>query len=337
MAAAGDGYAPGVGALAWVDGYQRRHRWAGLPLAVLYKFFDDQGNHLTALLTYYGFLSLFPLLLLMVTILGFVLQGDQALQREVLDSALNRFPIIGTQIGDNIGSLHGSTVAVVIGVLVSVYGGLGAAQAAQAAMNKVWGVPRGARPNPVMARLRSLLLLTIAGGGVVATTVLSALGAAAGTYGSGIGTGTRIAAAGLAIVVNVAMFVVAFRLLTVRRLSYRQVRGGAVAAALIWQGLQSFAAFYLGRVLRDASATYGTFALVLGMLAWIYLGALTVVLCAEVNVVRVERLYPRSLLTPFADDVPLTVADQQAYQSYARTERHKSAEHIEVTFDKPPE
>jgi membrane protein len=325
-----------VSAVGRLDGFQRRHRWVGLPLAVVYKFFDDQGNHLTALITYYGFLSIFPLLLLTVTILGFLLHGDPDLQRRVLDSALNQFPIIGDQIGQNITSLHGSGVAVVIGVLVSVYGGLGAAQAAQAALNKVWGVPRGSRPNPLKARLRSLLVLTIVGGGILLTTVLSALTAAAKTYGSGIGVGTRIGAAGLAVVINIAMFVLAFRVLTARHVSFRQVRGGAVAAALIWQALQSGATFYLGHVLRSASATYGTFALVFGMLAWIYLGALTVVLCAEANVVRAKHLWPRSLLTPFADDVPLTSADQQAYASYAETERHKSAEHIEVTFDHPP-
>jgi membrane protein len=326
-----------VGVVARVDAYQRRHRWLGLPLAVLYKFFDDQGNHLTALLTYYGFLSMFPLLLLLTTVLGFLLQGDPQLQQKVLDSALNQFPLIGGQIGHNITSLHGSIAAVVIGVLVSVYGGLGAAQAGQAALNKVWGVPRGARPNPLAARLRSLLMVAIVGAGILLTTVLSALTTAAETYGSGIGIGTRIGAALLALLVNVTMFVFAFRLLTARAVTLRQVWGGAVAAALIWQALQSFAAFYLGRLLSRAGATYGAFALVLGMLAWIYLGALTVVLCAEANVVRAERLWPRSLLTPFADNVPLTAADHQAYASYAQTERHKSTEHIDVTFERPPE
>jgi len=317
-----------------IDGYQQRHRWLGFPLAVVYKFFDDQGNYLTALLTYYGFLSLFPLLLLMVTILGFLLHNDPTLQQQVLDSALRQFPILGGQIAENIGSLHGSRIAVVTGVLVSLYGGLGAAQAAQAALNKVWGVPRGARPNPIKARLRSLLMVLIVGGGVLVTTVLAALTTAASAYGSGVGTGSRIGAGALAVVLNVALFVLAFRVLTARPVTFGQVRDGAIAAALVWQGLQSAATFSLGHVLRTASATYGAFALVLGMLAWIYLGALTVVLCAEANVVRAERLWPRSLLTPFADDVKLTRADQEAYRSYATTERHKSAERIDVTFDR---
>jgi membrane protein len=325
-----------VSVLGRVDEYQQQHRWVGLPLAVVYKFFDDQGNHLTALITYYGFLSLFPLLLLMVTILGFLLQASPTLQQEVLDSALSQFPVIGDQIARNISSLHGSGAAVVIGILVSVYGGLGAAQAAQAALNKVWGVPRGARPNPIQARLRSLLMLVIMGAGVLLTTVLAALTTAARTYGSGIGTGTRIGAGVLGVAINIALFMFAFRVLTAKPVTIGQVRGGAIAAALVWQGLQAGATSYLGHLMRTASSTYGAFALVLGLLAWIYLGALTLVLCAETNVVRAKRLWPRSLLTPFADTADLTAADQEAYESYAETERHKSGEHIDVTFDHPP-
>jgi membrane protein len=319
-----------------IDAYQQRHRWLGLPLAVVYKFADDQGNLLAALITYYGFLSVFPLLLLMVTILGYLLQGDPELQREVLDSVLSRFPIIGDQIAQNISGLHGSKVAVAVGIAVSVYGGLGVAQATQAALNKVWGVPRGSRPNPLKARVRSVLMLMIAGAAILLTTALSALTTAAEAYGGGLGVAGRIGTGLLAVALNLVLFVFAFRLLTVRAVTIGHIRGGAVAAAVIWQLLQYGATFYLSRVLRTASS-YGTFALVLGMLAWIYLSALTVLLCAEANVVRAERLWPRSLLSPFTDDVRLTRADQAAYRSYAVTERHKSAEHIDVTFDDQPD
>jgi hypothetical protein len=132
-----------------VDDYQRRHRWAGLPVAVLYKFGDDQGTYLAAQITYYGFVAMFPLLLLLATILGYALHGNQHLQRDVLDSALAQFPVIGDQITANIRSFHGSTAGLVIGILGCVYGGLGIVQATQATLNKVWGVPRDSRPNPV--------------------------------------------------------------------------------------------------------------------------------------------------------------------------------------------
>jgi membrane protein len=314
------------------DAYQRRHRWAGLPVAVLYKFGDDQGSYLAAQITYYGFVAAFPLLLLLATILGYALHGNPHLQREVLDSALAQFPVIGGQITANIRSFHGSIPGLVIGMLGCVYGGLGVVQSVQTMLNKVWGVPRDSRPNPVRARLRSLLLLAFGGVSVVVTTVLSALASAGDAYGRGLGVPVRTLATAAAIALNVTLFIVAFRMLTARPLAVRQIGAGAVAAAVTWQGLQWVGTLLLGHELKGATATYGLFALVLGTLAWIYVGTLTTVICAEFNAVRVGKLWPRSLLAPFTDSADLTPADRRAYTSYAQTERHKSFEHIDVTF-----
>ncbi len=314
------------------DAYQRRHRWAGLPLAVLYKFADDQGTYLAAQITYYGFIAVFPLLLLLATILGYALHGNPHLQRQVLDSALAQFPVIGGQVTANIRSFHGSPAGLVIGMLGCVYGGLGIVQAVQSTLNKVWGVPRNSRPNPVRARLRSLLMLAFGGVSVVVTTVLSALGAAADAYGARLGVPVRTLATAAAVALNVTLFVVAFRVLTAHRTPVRQTLAGAVAAAVTWQGLQWVGTLLLGRELKGATATYGLFALVLGTLAWIYVGALITVMCAEFNAVRAGQLWPRSLLAPFTDDTDLTPADRRAYTSYAMTEQHKSFETIDVSF-----
>jgi hypothetical protein len=151
------------GLIGVVDGFQRRHRWAGFPLAVLYKFFDDQGSSLTALVTYYGFLSLFPLLLLLVTILGFALHGDPHLQATLLNSALAQFPVIGTQLRENVRAASGSGFGLVVGVAGTLYGSLGAAQATQNALSRVWAIPRNERPNPFSSRLRSLGLILVLG------------------------------------------------------------------------------------------------------------------------------------------------------------------------------
>jgi membrane protein len=318
------------------DAYQRRHRWVGLPVAVLYKFVDDQGSYLAAQITYYGFVAAFPLLLLLATILGYALHGNQHLQRQVLDSALAQFPVIGGQVTANIRSFHGSTAGLIIGMLGCVYGGLGIVQAVQNTLNKVWGVPRDSRPNPIRARLRSLLLLAFGGASVIATTVLSALSAAADAYGASLGDSVRVFATGAAVALNVTLFIVAFRVLTARPVTVREIRAGAVAAAVIWQALQWIGVFLLGHKLKGATATYGLFAIVLGLLAWIYLGAVTTVICAQFNAVRAGQLWPRALLTPFTDNAELTPADQRAYTSYAMTERHKSFENIDVSFGKPP-
>ena len=111
---------------------------------------------------------------------------------------------------------------------------------------------------------------------------------------------------------------------------------GAIGAALAWQVLQAAGTYYLATSLRGTTATYGLFGVVLGLLVWLYLSAFTVVLGAEVNVVRARRLWPRSLLTPFTDDVHLTRGDRKAYESYAETERHKGFETVEVEFDQAP-
>lgn len=325
-----------MGVTSRADAYQRQHRWAGLPLAVVYKFFDDQGTYLAAQITYYGVVSLFPLLLLLTTFLGYGLHGSRHFQRQVLDSALAQFPVVGDQIARNIHSFHGSVPGLIIGVLGCLYGGLGIVQATQNALNKVWGVPRNARPDPLRARLRSLLLLAAGGGSVIVTTGLSALGAAANDYGASIDVSLRAAATALAVALNVTLFMTAFRVLTARSITLRQIRAGAIAAAVIWQALQLAGASLLGHKLRGATATYGLFAIVLGLLAWVYLGSVTVVICAEFNAVRARRMWPRSLLTPFTDNVDLTPGDRRAYISYAKTERHKSFETIDVSFDEPP-
>jgi membrane protein len=314
-----------------LDALQRRVPALGFPLAVVYKFFDDHGNYLAALISYYGFLSFFPLLLLLSSLLGYTLSGDPELQRRVLDSALSQFPVIGTQLSSPAG-LRGSATAVVVGVVASLYGGIGVAQAVQHAMNTAWGVPIVKRPNAFVARLRSLLLLGAGGLALIATTVLAGLGANPQVAGLDLGAGLQLLSSALSVLLNAGLLVVVFRIATARRLTLRQAAPGAVCAALAWLLLQSFGATYVDRVVTRASETNGVFALVLGMLAWIYLSAVAFVLCVEINVVRVKRLYPRSLLTPFTDEVDLTRGDAQAYTDLAEAQRAKGFQSVDVSF-----
>lgn len=318
-----------MGVTAALDAYQRRHRRAGYPIAVLYKFLDDAGGHLAALLTYYAFLSLFPLLLVASTVLGLVLIGHPHLQQEVLSSALRQVPVVGEQLSRP-ERLSGGTVGVVVGVLGALYGCLGVAVAGQSAMNTVWSVPRNDRPNPLQARGRGLLLLATVGLAVLLTTGLSALG------GSGtLGTGLRVLSLLGSVSVNGIAFVIAFRLATTRPLTVRDVLPGALVAAAAWQLLQLFGKAYVTHTITHASATNSVFAVVLGLLGFLYVTSLVVVLCAEANAVRVDRLYPRALLTPVTDDVDLTTADERAYREQAQAQRAKGFEEIEVAFGEP--
>ena len=313
-----------------LDQFQRTHRWAGFPLAVVYKYFDDFGAYLAALLTYYAFVSLFPLLLVLSTVLGLVLASDPRLQNEVLNSALHQFPVIGVDLARP-GRLSGGPFGLTVGILGSLYGGLGVAQAFQYASNTMWGVARNNRPNPFRARGRSLVLLGTAGLAFLVTTALTILGSSGG---GPLGTAARVLALAASVVVGVALFIFAFRFAPARRLSVRDVAPGAVAAEVIWQLLQTFGVIF-ARQVKDASPTNAVFAVVLGLLAFLYLTATAVLLCAEINVVRVGRMYPRSLLTPFTDNVVLTVADRRSYTRQARAQRSKGFERVSVHFDAP--
>jgi membrane protein len=318
-----------------LDAYQRRRRWAGLPLAVLYKFIDDQGGYLTALIAYYGFVSVFPLLLLLVTTLGFALHDSPDLQHRVLDSTLAHFPLIPDKIAANVHTVHGSVPALVIALITSLYGGLGVIQATQSALNKIWGVPRGARPNPITARLRSLLMLITGGTAILAAGIFAAMTPTLHIGDTSLQPVTTAATTITAITINAVLFIAAYRILTARPLTIAQVRAGAIIAALTWQALQWAGTFLLGQMLNDTTATYGLFGIVLGLLAWIYLAAFTFIASAEINAVRTDRLWPRSLLAPFTDQIDLTAADRRAYTSYAETERHKDFQNIDVDFSQP--
>jgi membrane protein len=318
-----------------LDRYQRAHPRAGFPIAVLYKFFDDQGNYLAALITYYGLLSLFPLLLMLSTILNFALEGSPDLQQDVLNSALGQFPVVGAELTDPHG-VSGSGLALLIGILGTLYGGLGVAQAAQNAMNVIWRVPRNERPNPLRSRGRSVLLLLVVGLSVLGTTLMSALGSSAEAFGASIGVGIKVLLMIASVAVNVAVFTLGFRVATAKDITVRCTVRGAIAAAIAWQALQFFGTSYIASVVKHASALNAVFALVLGLIAWIYVEALIVVFAVEYNAVRYLKLYPRALLTPFTDNVQLTEADETSYTDQAQSQRAKGFEEITVTFDQPP-
>jgi membrane protein len=318
-----------------VDHYQRTHRWIGFPIAVIYKYADDQGGYLAALITYYGFLSVFPLLLLLLTILGFVLVGDAHLRDSLVNSALAQFPVVGASLRTSIHAPASSNTGLAIGIVGTLYGSIGAAQATQHAFNKVWAVPRNERPNPLKSRLRSLILLGALGVGVLITTVASGLTTGAGSYGATLGTGVKIAGIVVVAVANVGLFMFAFRVLTAAEIPTRCLRLGAVIAGLGWEVIQLIGTYYVSR-LKGTQEAYGVFGAVLGLIAWIYLLAVMTVIAAEINVVSQRKLWPRSLLTPFTDNVHLTPADERTYASYAETERHKGFETVDVDFEAPP-
>jgi YihY family inner membrane protein len=294
---------------------------------VLYKYLDDDAGSLAALITFYGFLAVFPMLLLASNVLGIVLAGNPGAQKAVLHSALSQFPVIGSQLQDL--RRDSGTAGLLVGGLVGLFGGLGVTVAAQNAMNTAWTVPKNERPNPIKVRLRGLLLLLTTGSALLGTGVLSALGGGVGP----LGTWSRVLAVVASTVVAAGAFVVIFRLATARDLSVRDVAPGAAGAAVVWQLLQFFGAGYVNHIVRHSSNTNGVFALVLGLIAFIYVAAVAVMVCVEVNVVRVDRLHPRAMLAPLTSDVELTEGDERAFADQARAHRYTDSQRIDVSFE----
>jgi YihY family inner membrane protein len=316
------------------DRGQRRYSVLGLPIAIFYKYVDDQGNYLAATITYYAFIAIFPLLLLGTSILGFFLQNDPELAARILDSALASFPIVGDQLGRP-GGLKGSVAGVVVGALAALYGSLGLGQALQNANNVAWAVPRNRRPNPVTLRLRSLLVLITTGAAILAITIVSTLGTDTETFGTrandSLGWVVRI----LTVIVLGGVLTLIFRIATARRHTLARAAPGAFATAVMWQGLQYAGTVYVDRVIKETSGMNSTFALVLGLVGLIYIAAVMGVLGIEVNVVLARRLWPRSLASLFTDNTDLTNADVRAYAGYVHSQQHKSIGEIEVTFRDP--
>jgi len=272
------------------DRFQQRHPIVGFPLAVQRKYSQDQGGYLAATIAYYGFFSIFPLLLVLVTSLGYVLRGHPHLEQRIIASTLGQFPIVGGELQHR--SLKGNGVALAIGVATSLWTGMGVLLAAESAMSQLWNAPYARRLSFLASRLRALALLALLGGGVLVTTVLSG----AGTAGGGrLGIALRIAVIAVSLLADFLLLWLAFRLLSPTGVGWTSLRGGAAAAAVGYEALQLLGSYYVSHTLKHASNVYGTFALVIGLLSWIYLTATVVLVASEGNVVAARRLWPRPL------------------------------------------
>ncbi len=313
-----------------IDAFQRNHAIIGFPIAVVYKYFDDQGPYLAAIISYYAFIAIFPLLLISSSILGFFLQDDPDLRDRLLASALSQFPIVGDALGRP-EDLKGSTTAIIIGSLAALYGSMGLGQASQNAANIAWSVPRNSRANPFLLRLRSIVFLAASGIGILLIAVITTVFSNPDQMGVGRGFGLAIKLVGF--LLSIVIFGGLFRLVSGGRGRWRAVLPGAATTAVLWQLLQMGGQSFVQNVIQKASAMNGTFALVLGLMAFIFVAAVTMVIGLEVNVVTARRLYPRALLTPFTDNVVLTEADRKAYAAYAKSQRHKGFQSVEVTFE----
>jgi membrane protein len=302
------------------DTFQQQRTWLAIPMAVVRKFGNDQAGHLAALIAYYAFFSLFPLLLVMTTILGFVLAHNPGAQSSVEHSVLGQFPVIGNAI--HLHALSGRVSALVIGLVTAVWGSLGVTSAAQNAFDRVWAVPFKDRPDFLKSRVRGLVLLLSLGVVFVASTALSGVVSSLG------GAGWKVGGIVVSLLVNFGLFLAAFRFLTSATIGTRCLLLGVAIAAVFWEILQVLGGIYINHVYRHASATYSQFALVIALLVWLHLGAQLTLYAAEINVVVTRKLWPRSLLGP-----PEVPADKETLAALAKVEERHETERVEVEFD----
>ena len=313
-------------AIRRVDAVQQRHKVPALVFGIVKKYGDDNGGVLVPNLAYSGFVSLFPLLLVLVTLLGLVASGDPALRQRALNAVARQVPLIGHQLAGNVHELRRSSViGLVVGLLALIWGTSGLAQAGLFTMAQVWNLPGPERPGYLPRLGRAVLFLGVLGLGVLVTTLLTSLG----TYGHNAVVIVVFGEA-VALAANIGMYFIAFRVLTPKGAPTRKLVPGAVAGGAAWTVLQVFGAYLVHHFLRGNSV-YGVFATVLGLLAWIYLAVEITVYAAEINVVLARQLWPRSIVQP-----PLTEADRAVLAAQALQNQRRDDQHVHVSYDDLP-
>lgn len=293
--------------ITFFDAFQRRHTWLAFPHGIIKKFGEDGGGHLAALMTYYGFLSLFPLLIVATAFAQIISQGDVALKERIIRGVTSYFPAIGDSLAASLHTPSRSGIALVIGALVAFYGARGIADSVQNALHVVWAVPRKKRAGFPLSLVRSFGIIIFAGLGLLLSAILSGY-----TAGSSVPYILRIFIGTASFIVLFAVF---WGIFTYGSSAPKRARAnvpGALIAAFGLQILQTVGGYLITRQLSHYNGLNAQFAVILVLLFWIYLQAQVFLFSLEYNTVRMHRLYPRAL-----DEANPTNADKRAHTLYA--------------------
>jgi uncharacterized BrkB/YihY/UPF0761 family membrane protein len=309
---------------AWADGVQRRHGSLGFPYAVIKKYGDDEGGREAALITYYGFLSIFPLLLLAVAVLSRVLAGDPELRQRLITAIVPS--ALQSTVDRSVTSLPMSTVPFVAGLIGLLFSGTGVVFSAYQTLNHVAAVPGRLRAGfasryvRVFGMLAMLVLGALAVGGL--TVVVTALPGVPGAERALAVLGSA------AVIFSVLLF--GARLLLARPAPVRALWPAAVLGAAAVTLALNIGAPVLARLVSKAGPVYGSFATVAGMFALLYLVNQALVYAAEIAAVRYARLWPRAL-----DVNQPTAADVRAQALLAREQERIPAARVELRLVAP--
>lgn len=272
------------------DRYQQRHPFLGFMLAVIKKYSDDEAGRHAALLTYYLFSSLFPLLLVLTTLVDRLPGHDTHLQTTIINGITNYFPLLGSQLSAHIHTLHRNGLALILGVLFILYGTRGVAEAFGRGVRNIWGVSEAQVPGFPKSALNSLGLVIFGGMGFITASIFAGLAAS---------VGHGLVFRGLSILINLFILFWLFTFLInaslPRHVTIKQVRNGAAAAAIGLVIIQLVGTYFLRRELKNLDALYSYFAVALGLLFWLYLQVQVIYYAIEISVVSSKKLWPKSL------------------------------------------
>ncbi|MGI9645155.1 MAG: YihY/virulence factor BrkB family protein [Ilumatobacteraceae bacterium] len=249
---------------------------------VLVETFEGWRLHLSArnasLLSFWSFLSIFPLMIVATTILGFVLEGNEELQQEIIDGAFDSIPVLGEQLKNDPTSIEGSWFLLIVGLLGALWASTRAFVGLQSALDDTWEVPVDDRAKTPVLRAKAL-----AGIAVLAITVLASLGLSTVIQGADLPGIGRLLIWTMTVVIHTAAAAFFYRFLTSADMTWRMVVSGSIFAGVLISVIQHFGTTLVGYVSENSSDTYGTFAIVLGLIAWLGALSITTLLGAEMN------------------------------------------------------
>lgn len=314
--------------IAKFDIYQRQHKAVGFPYAVLKKYGDDQAGHQAALLAYYGFLSIFPLLLVLTTVLRLAVRNDDHLRERIINGATMYFPIVGQDLQNSVHGLGGNGIIMIVGLVLTFLGARGVADVLRTSINHIWQVPHYRRSSFPHAILKSVLILLVGGAGLILAPLISSYAVSVGGHGLLM----RLVALVVTVGILFGMFLALVRISLPNRIPSRELWPAAAIASIGLLILQLAGVYLVKHQVKHLSSLYGTFAIVLGLLYWLYLQAQVLMYAVETASVRALALWPRAL-----DQQYLTPEDRKAFQLYARRSRFHKSEKIEVISQPPAE
>jgi YihY family inner membrane protein len=273
-----------------VNSTQQKLRITSFIVAVIKKYGDDNAGQQAALLTYYSFLSLFPLLLILTTITDILIGSNSGLKTTILHGLTDYFPLLGTQLTEHVHKLHASGLALATGLVFTLYGTRGVANVFRNGVQDIWQIPEKDRDNFPETLYKSITVIVVGGLGFIVASIIS--GVASNINGD-------FDFRALPYLINIFLlfwlfnFLINFNL--PKHISYKETWVGALVAAIGLVILQSLGGILLARELKRLDALYSYFAVALGLMFWLYLQAQVLYYAFEIAVVKSHKLWPVSL------------------------------------------